>query len=457
MATNQLANLKKVLGLKEVLAFTFANIIGVGVLVLTGIGIGLTGKGVILAFLISGVLNCVYVTVVAQLSAAIPATGASYRYSTLLLGPRYGFLWQLGIIISKVTLALYALSFAQYLSGLVPSLPIRPVALAMLTFFFVINIVGLKPAAVLQNWLVIIKISSMLVFVLWGISSVDIPSFVSVNSLLPNGWDPMLQAIGILSFATNGASTVAELGGEMKNPHRDIPIALYVGTIGSTLLYVLVGVVAAGVLPISEVANKPLSLVAKAILPEPAYLYFMVGGAVLALCSTINAVFQWVTKGLLVSCQDGWLPKELGAVSKKFGTPHYCLTFFYLLGAVTILSGITLEDIARIGTAALRIVFIIPVIACAFLPRKYPEQYKNAVFRLRPSILYTFVWLSVIILAGQAIYTLKGLPTNLLTITLTLMGLAIVYVWIVGYRIDYSKITQIESLPGTPHAVAEQR
>jgi APA family basic amino acid/polyamine antiporter len=444
MPENQLANLKKVMGLTEVLGFIFGQIIGAGVLILTGIGIGLTGKGIIWAFLISGVLNCFYCTVISQLAAAIPATGAGYRYSTLLLNPRLGFLWQLGIICSKVTIALYALSFAQYLQGLFPSVPIEGAALAMLTFFFVINLVGLRPAAVLQKWLVVIKISALLVFVAWGISSVHVASFVSTAEVLPHGWDSMLQTIGILSFASAGANVAVELGGEMKNPRRDIPIAVYVGTIGSTLIYVLVGMVASGVLPIAEVANKPLSLVARTVLPEPAYLYFMIGGAVIALCTTLNSIFQWMTKGLIVSSQDGWLPRGFGVVNKRFGTPHWCLTFFYLVGVVTIVSGITLESITRIGYAFLLCVNIIPVVGCAFLPKKYPEQYRNAVFRLPPATLQVVVWLTVVILAGQTFYTLKGLPTNLLVASLVVMALAIVYVLIAVRWIDTSRLTQFE-------------
>jgi APA family basic amino acid/polyamine antiporter len=433
------------MGLTEVLGFVLGQIIGAGVLVLTGVGIGLTGKGVIWAFVASGVMNCLYCTVVSQLSAALPATGAGYRYSGLLLSPRFGFLWQLGIICSKVTIALYALGFAQYLQGLLPSLPVKSAALAMITFFFLINLVGLKPAAVLQKWLVVIKISALLVFVAWGISSVHFASFVSTAEVLPNGWDAMLQTIGILSFASAGANVAVELGGEMKNPRRDIPIAVYVGTIGSTLIYVLVGLVAAGVLPVNEVANKPLSIVARTVLPEPAYLYFMIGGAVIALCTTLNSIFQWMTKGLLVSCQDGWLPRRLGEVSKRFGTPHYCLLFFYLVGVITIVSGITLDNIARIGFAFLLCVNILPVIGCAFLPKKYPEQYEKAVFRLKPATLQVVVWLTVIVLAGQAFYTIKGLPTNLLMATLAVLALAIIYVAVVGSRIDKSRLTQFDA------------
>lgn len=442
MVVNQEANLKKVLGLTDILGFVFGQIIGAGVLVLTGIAIGLTGKGVVLAFLIAGLITCVNILPMAQLSSAIPTAGAGYRYSTILLGPKWGFLWQIGIIFSKVTIALYALSFAQYLQGLFPSIPINGTALLMLTFFYLLNLVGIKTAAVTQKWLVVIKISGLAVFGLWGISTVNISDFASMEAIMPQGVDGLFQAIGLVAFASYGAVFVAELGGEMKNPTRDIPIGLIVGTLGSTLFYVFIGFVAAGTLPVAEIANKPLSIVAKSVLPGSAYLYFMLAGAVVALGTTLNSVFQWVTKGMIVACQDGWLPKGFGEVSKRFGTPHYCLTFFYLMGVVTIVSGISLGDIARLGFGFLLVVNIIPVISCANLPHKYPEQYAKALFRMKPNILYPCIWLAVAFMIAQTFYVLKGLPTNLLIIEIVLIVLGIAYVNIVGNRMDLKKISE---------------
>ena len=432
MAADQVHNLKKVLGLTDVLGFVFGQIIGAGVLVLTGIGIGLTGKGIVFAFLVSGIINCINILPMAQLASAIPTTGAGYRYSSILLGPKWGFLWQIGIIFSKVTIAVYALSFAQYLQGLFPDIPIKGTALLMLTFFFILNLVGIKAAATTQKYLVLVKISGLAVFAFWGISSVDIASFASVDAMMPNGSDGMLQAIGLVAFASYGAVLCAELGGEMKNPARDIPLGLIIGTLGSTLIYILMAFIAAGTLPIEEVANKPLSLVAKTVLPGPLYLYFMIAGAVVSLGTTLNAVFQWVTKGMIVACEDGWLPRKLGAVNKRFGTPHYSLLFFYLLGVVTIVSGISLGDIARLGFGFLLIVSMIPVLGCAYLPSKYPEQYANALFHIRPGKLYFTIVIATFCMAGQVFYVMKGLPADLQIMECVIVGAAVVYVNIMG-------------------------
>jgi len=436
MAVNQEANLKKVLGFTDVLGFVFGGIIGAGVLVMTSIAIGLTGKGVILAFAIAGIINCVNILPMAQLASALPTTGAGYRYSSWLLGPKWGFLWQLGIIFSKVTIALYALAFAQYLQGLFPAIPLKTTALIMLTFFFVLNLLGIKTAAVTGKWMTVIKISGLSVFGIWGISSVNIYDFASVEALMPNGPDKLLQAIGLVAFASYGGVFVAELGGEMKNPARDIPIGLIAGTLGSTLFYIFIGLVAAGTLPVEMIADKPLSVVAKSILPGPAYWYFMICGAVVALATSLNAVFQWVTKGMIVACQDGWLPQKFGAVSKRFGTPHWCLVFFYVLGVVTIVSGISLSDIARLGFSFLIIVNIIPVLGCFYLPKKYPAQYAASLFRMGPRALYSINTFAAVFMLGQIYYIGKGLPTDLLLAGVGAIIAGIVYVNLVGNRLN---------------------
>jgi APA family basic amino acid/polyamine antiporter len=439
---SQEANLKKVLVLTDVLGFCFGNIIGAGVLVLTGVAIGLTGKGVVLAFLIAGVITCFTILPMAQLTSAIPTTGASYRYASLLLGPKWGFLWEIGIIFSKVVLAVYALAFAQYLQGVYPSIPVKTAAILMLTFFYVLNLVGIKTAAVTGKWLVVIKITGLAVFGIWGISAVNFSSFASMEALVPKGMDGLLQAVGLVAWASYGAVFVAELGGEMKNPARDIPIGLFVGTLGSTLFYIFIAFVAAGTLPIGQIADKPLSIVAKSILPAPVFMYFMIAGVTVALGTILNSVFQYITKGMIIACQDGWLPTGLGAVNKRFGTPHYCLTFFYVLGVVTIIGGISLANIARIGFGFMLAVNIIPVIACAYLPKKFPEYYEKALFRIKPKLLYPIIWISVINLIGQIFYVFKGLPTNLLITLVIIMAAAIAYVNIVGRRMDLKKISQ---------------
>ena len=73
---------------------------------------------------------------------------------------------------------------------------------------------------------------------------------------------------------------MVNLSAEAKNPTKDLPQVILVATIAIAIFYALIAMVAGGVLPVSETANQPLDLVARAIMPTPVFLFFVIGGAV---------------------------------------------------------------------------------------------------------------------------------------------------------------------------------
>src|SRR5208337_2834577 len=99
---NQERNLKKVLGLGDVIGVAVANVVGAGILVLTGIAIGMTGTGVILAYMASAVFTLIKITPMALMSSALPTTGGMYRYSSRLLSPKLAFFWLLMYVVVHV-------------------------------------------------------------------------------------------------------------------------------------------------------------------------------------------------------------------------------------------------------------------------------------------------------------------------------------------------------------------
>lgn len=129
--------------------------------------------------------------------------------------------------------------------------------------------------------------------------------------------------------------------------------------------------------------------------------------------------------------QLSWLPASLGAVSKRFGTPHYLLTLFYLIGVATILSGISLDDITKAGLGVYLAVNMLPVIACLRLPRMYPVQYAGTPFRLKPGTIRVIVWLSVVIMSAQTFYLMRDLRCELLVRIGAVMAAGMFYVMVV--------------------------
>ncbi|MBA2938305.1 amino acid permease [Paenibacillus sp. CGMCC 1.16610] len=432
---NEAADLKKVLGLKDAIGIAIGQIIGAGIMSITGIAIGLTGTGVPLAFLLSSIFMLIITIPLAVLGSVLPTTGGMYTYTSRLLSPNAGFVYLLLFTFGHLTIAVYAISFAQYLQGLLPEAPIMLVAFIILTFFYLINLFGVKFMSSLGKLLVVIKLLSLLVFIVWGVTEVDYSVF-HPKEMMPGGWTGLLTAVGMTSFASGGAYAVVEMGGEMKRPHRDIPLAILISSGIVALLYIGIGIVATGVLPVSEVAGESLADVARTILPHPLFLFFIVGGAMFALASTLNVTFSWVTRGMLVACRDGWLPAAFGAVNRRFGTPHWLLTFYYLLGVIPIVTGVSLTTISQLGVGILLFSSIFPVLSALQLPRKHPELYRKAPFTMKPTLLYIIVTVAVILLVYQGYLLLSRLSTPLIVGNVLLFIASILYVKIVGRRKD---------------------
>ncbi|MDC0082392.1 APC family permease, partial [Emcibacteraceae bacterium] len=230
---------------------------------------------------------------------------------------------------------------------------------------------------------------------------VDYSNFTSKEKLFPSGWYGFALACVVMSFATGGAYYVSELGGEMKNPHRDLPRAIVFSTLIAACFFALVSIVAVGILPIEQTAGKTLSEVARTILPAPVYGAFIVGAGLFALATSINSTFSWATKSVLIACEDGWLPKGIAVVNKRFNTPHILLTILLVIGAAPILVDWDLTYIIMLGSGLVFIYDIFPLIAAFLLSKRLPKVFAAAKLKMSEKTLKVFSVIGILILAGQ--------------------------------------------------------
>lgn len=374
--------LKKVLGFWDTMGIALGQIIGSGIMVLTGICIEITGHGTPFAFIVAALLVIFPIVSLATIGSAVPATGGMYTYVRDYIGKRTGFFYLSLLVMGQIVLAMFAIGFADYACQLIPSVNHTLVALAILTICYIANMIGIKTAAVVQNFMIVALLAALSIFIAFGMIKVDFSVFTAPGAIMPNGFMAFMTGAALLTFATSGAEFISELGGEMKNPGRDMPRVMIISTLIVAVFYGFIGTVACGVLPIEQVAGKTLADVANAIFPKWLAVFFIIGGGMFAIATTLNATFSWCTKGLFVACQDGWLPKGLGAVNKRFGTPHILLTVFYIIGLVPILTGVSTRYIAMLGNGVSLIYVLFPIIACMLLPAKNPEAYEKAIFKL---------------------------------------------------------------------------
>ncbi len=399
-------NLKKELTLPMVFCVALKQVIGGGVIALTGVAIGLTGAGVPIAFILASITSIMAAIPFAILSSAMPVTGGMYTWPARLMAPWIGFITLWFFFLTNVALSLYAITASDYIRVFYPDIPQGPLAFAILTIFYLINLSGAKTTAKVGMVLTFIMASAILLFIGTGLPEVNYAHF---ENMMPNGIMALMSATGILLFTTGGANMVAELGGEMKNPGRDIPISIIAATATAAIVYVLASIVAAGVLPIAEVADKPLTLVAERIMSRGSFLYFSIGAGIISVFGIINAQMLWGSKSLLVACDDCWLPPGIGAVNKRFGTPHFLLTGLYLVGIFPIITGLSVKEIAMASTITGIAAQIVVIICSYILFRKYRSIYMSAPFKIKEGWLVAAVIIGVLLNGVLVLNLVSGL------------------------------------------------
>lgn len=391
------------------MGIAYGQIIGAGIMTMTGIAIGMTGTGVALAYVISSLCTLFRNYPTAILGACVPTTGGNYRYITRLQDKKLGFVYLATYFVQNLTIALYALSCASYIGAFMTGVSERVIAIALLLVAYCINLVGNKQSALVTTGITVALLIGLTMFIVFGMPKVNIPFVISPTNMFVNGPISFLSALALLSFATGGAQVIANMGSEIVEPQKNIPRVMVISTLTVGVLYGLIAVVASGVLPIEQIAGKNLSLVAQEVMPRWAFVFFTLAAGGGATAKTLNVTLSWVSKPILVACEDGMFPKALGTVSKN-GVPTKILTMFLIIGIVPIASGVDIGIISKMGTAIGLVSQVMFSYAFMKLPSRYPKQYEESPLKVSPMGIKIYGWGSAILSALFSSVLLKDLP-----------------------------------------------
>ena len=235
----------KKLNFSDCMGLAIGQIIGSGIMVLTGIVIGLTGHGIAAAFILGAVLAVITCVPFIILTSAIPSSGAGFTYIRRLLGEKAGFMYIAMFVLSQVLIATYAKGFASYFCSIFPQFGESAVAMAALVICTAINLIGLKSSALVQKGMVVLLLLSLFLFIVFGLPKVSWDALTpTVSNLMPNGPKNFFTGVALLSFACGGAKFVAENGDDIVEPSRTIPKVIVLSTSIVAVFYVLIGIVA---------------------------------------------------------------------------------------------------------------------------------------------------------------------------------------------------------------------
>ncbi|MCX8125207.1 MAG: APC family permease [Spirochaetes bacterium] len=407
-----MSTLKRVLGLGAVTFIAIGFTIGGGVFVFTGIVLKMVGAALPLAYALAVVPVFLSMMPLAMLGSAIPTVGGNYKYPSRMVSPGIAFvgIWIYVLATFFGQIPLYSISCAHYISTFYPELSLKMCAIALVTLFYIVNVIGIKPAATVQALMVIILLSALFFFSFSGMARFD---SANLANFFEKGTANLLVGTALLTFTYLGSNGIIELGGEIKNPGTTIPKAYFITFPIVTCVYLCVAIATVGAFPWQQTAKEaePLIFISKSLFGSAGVMFFILGGAVLALTTTLNALFIVGTKSLLIIIQDNLLPSWLGKIHATFGTPHILLTIIWVLSIVGILSGMPIETFASYSALGGIIIFLPILMAALRFPSLYPDKYTMASFKLKGAWLYICVGVGCILIVFFCLVILVDLKT----------------------------------------------
>jgi APA family basic amino acid/polyamine antiporter len=378
--------LKRTLNLLDATSVGIGAIIGAGIFVVLGVGIGYAGPAIIISIIIAGIVASFTAFSFAELGSAIPKEGGAYEFAFELISPFVGFLvGSLWLFAQIVAGAAISLGFASYFVAIFPMFPPKTVAVVAALTLTGLNIVGIKQSTAINNILVIIKIAILCLFIGFGIFQIH-PQNLSQFS--PNGLFGILQGAGFIFFAYLGFGRIATLGEEVKNPERNLPLAILIALVVSVLIYVLTGFTATGLQDYRILAQSgsPIAEAAK-VMGNFTIVAAVSLGALIATASVLLTNLIGSSRVAFGMARNGQLPKSIAKVSSRFGTPYISV---FVMGALltALVSVLDLKQTVAITSFAILSVHLAVNFSAIRLRKKMPNstRFRVPFYPLIPSL-----------------------------------------------------------------------
>ncbi len=323
MSGTETKRLKPKLGLWSATAINVGAIIGGGIFVVTGIVAGVAGSASVISMVLAAVIALITALSFAQLTTWQPVEGSGYEYVRQFVSPFAGFLsgW-MWIIGNTFAGAAVSLGFGYYLAAAFPELPVKVVAVVMCIAFTALNSIGIRQSAILNNVFVVIKLIVLAFFVVFGLSYVNSANFAP---FLPFSSGVLFGAYYIF-FAYAGFARATIIAEEVKDAKRNVPRAVVLSLAISTAVYILVGIVAVGLVgaPSLAASSSPLTFAIGASGNSLAMQVVSFGGLV-ATASVLLTGILGVSRMAFSMARREDLPRALNLLSARFGTPYIAI------------------------------------------------------------------------------------------------------------------------------------
>jgi APA family basic amino acid/polyamine antiporter len=473
-ANSQSSDLVKCLGLFDSTTLVMGSMIGSGVFIVAAdVSRQVQSPGLFfLTWIVSGVLTVIAAISYGELAGMMPKAGGQYVYLREAFGPLWGFLygWTLFLVIQTGTVAAVAVAFGKFLGVFAPWVSAKtillnfgtlavfghPIALtvssqqmvATLVLFFLsgLNILGLRTGAGVQNVFTVLKVAALLGMVglgIWWAFGHPVPASSVQGFWQGAHWD--LATLTLVSvalvgplFSSDAWNNVTFTGSEVINPKRNLPLALFVGTIAVCMIYCACNWAYYRALPFfgtphSGLMNAGIQFAAEDRVATAA-VQVMLGGkgaglmAAAIMISTFGCTNGMVMAGARVyyaMAKDGLFFSSVGKIHPKYHTPGVSLLVQAVWASILTLTGTYSELLDYVIFAA--VFFYILTIAGIFrLRRKRPEAprpYRAWGYPVLPMLYIAFAsFVELALLTHKTFRSLAGL-------SIVAIGIPVYYLW----------------------------
>jgi APA family basic amino acid/polyamine antiporter len=324
-------HLKRELGLIRTTMLGIGGTLSAANFVIIGEAAGMAKYAIVPIVFICGILSLFTMFSYAELGTAIPLAGGEYTFSKVAYGGFPSFLtgwfeWLSNMFYT----ALSAIGFAYVVSYLFPQINIPLTAVIVVIIFAIVNLRGTKETGTIGTIITAIVLAILGIFVIGGWSYIQ-GTPATPQSASPIGILGIFAATAYLFELYLGAEAVAAAQAEVKNPGRNIPLAIVLSAVVLIALYTSVVSISVGIVTpevLSEQAS-PIAFVAEQALGPAGAILITIGLAIAGLAATNEAIMAQ-SRVLYAMSRDGYLPKGLCKIHKRFCTPHVAI----IVGAI---------------------------------------------------------------------------------------------------------------------------
>lgn len=400
--------LERGLSLPQATAINMIDMVGIGPFVAISLVLThLNGPLCLLAWLLGALLAYMDGMVWAELGAKWPAAGGSYVFLQKIFGSKGGklmaflFIWQT-IIQAPLTAASSAIGFSQYLTYLVKLTAVQQKCVSGSLVIFIVFLLyrNIKSIGKISLFLSIVTITTILWLILSAIGHFSAEQAFSLDlstvSFKPVFFVYLGQSSLKAVYSYMGYYNVCHLGGEIKNPEKNIPRSMFISITGIAILYLCMQIAVIGVIPWQQVAGS--KFIASTYF-ELIYNHRIAEFAtVLILCIALASLFSLLlgySRVPYAAAQNGDFFKIFASVHPKHKFPHISLLALGGLAFVFSLLFKLSQVITAIVTMRILIQFVsqgVGLMAWHYRKPKEQRPYKMPLFPV-PAIISIIIWL----------------------------------------------------------------